>query len=158
ARILRKFRSVNDLLRKRRVASQADPLLSRSAASRLQETPSAFHPRAQRNVFHRRCVRQQSRSFVLSESIADTQPQLHPALLRLSAMIRRRDGEPNAVSSALGCAKFYSRSHDAVIRVYDYADEIIRPSNYSSVVEVAAPRRTPGHHFLPDQFRSRTHS
>jgi len=28
-------------------------------------------------------------------------------------------GEPNAISNALGYAKFYSRSHDAVIRVYD---------------------------------------
>ena len=27
--------------------------------------------------------------------------------------------EPNAVSNAIGYAKFYSRSHDAVIRVYD---------------------------------------
>ena len=28
-------------------------------------------------------------------------------------------GEPNAISNAIGYAKFYSRSHDAVIRVYD---------------------------------------
>ena len=28
-------------------------------------------------------------------------------------------GEPNAASNANGYAKFYSRSHDAVIRVYD---------------------------------------
>jgi hypothetical protein len=28
-------------------------------------------------------------------------------------------GEPNAVSNAVGYANFYSRSHDAVIRVYD---------------------------------------
>jgi len=26
---------------------------------------------------------------------------------------------PNAISNAIGYAKFYSRSHDAVIRVYD---------------------------------------
>jgi hypothetical protein len=26
-------------------------------------------------------------------------------------------GEPNAISNAIGYAKFYSRSHDAVIRV-----------------------------------------
>jgi hypothetical protein len=30
-------------------------------------------------------------------------------------------GEPNAVSNAIGYAKFFSRSHDAVIRVYDEA-------------------------------------
>jgi hypothetical protein len=28
-------------------------------------------------------------------------------------------GEPDAISNAIGFAKFYSRSHDAVIRVYD---------------------------------------
>jgi hypothetical protein len=27
--------------------------------------------------------------------------------------------EPNAISNAINYAKFYSRSHDAVIRVYD---------------------------------------
>ncbi len=27
--------------------------------------------------------------------------------------------EPNAISNAVGYAKFFSRSHDAVIRVYD---------------------------------------
>jgi hypothetical protein len=33
--------------------------------------------------------------------------------------------EPNAVSNAIGYAKFYSRSHDAVIRVYDEAGNVI---------------------------------
>ncbi len=34
-------------------------------------------------------------------------------------------GEPNASGSAIGCAKFFSRSHDAVIRVYDEAGNVI---------------------------------
>jgi hypothetical protein len=34
-------------------------------------------------------------------------------------------GEPNAVSDAVDYAKFYSRSHDAVIRVYDAAGNVI---------------------------------
>jgi hypothetical protein len=34
-------------------------------------------------------------------------------------------GEPNAISNAIGYAKFYSRSHDAVIRVYHEAGEAI---------------------------------
>ena len=34
-------------------------------------------------------------------------------------------GEPNAVSNAGGYAKFYSRSHDAVIHVYDEAGNVI---------------------------------
>jgi hypothetical protein len=33
--------------------------------------------------------------------------------------------EPNAISNAVGYAKFYSRSHDAVIHVYDYAGNVI---------------------------------
>ena len=34
-------------------------------------------------------------------------------------------GEPDAVSKAIGYAKFYSRSHDPVIRVYDEAGNVI---------------------------------
>ena len=34
-------------------------------------------------------------------------------------------GEPDAVSKAIGYAKFYSRSHDAVIHVYDSAGNVI---------------------------------
>ena len=33
--------------------------------------------------------------------------------------------EPNAVSNAIGYAKFFSRSHDAVISVYDAAGNVI---------------------------------
>ena len=37
-------------------------------------------------------------------------------------------GEPNAVSNAIDYAKFRSRSHDAVIRVYDSAGNVIEKS------------------------------
>jgi hypothetical protein len=33
--------------------------------------------------------------------------------------------EPNPVSNAIGYAKFFSRSHNAVIRVYDEAGNVI---------------------------------
>ena len=33
--------------------------------------------------------------------------------------------EPNATSNAIGYAKFFSRSHRAVIRVYDAAGDVI---------------------------------
>ncbi len=33
--------------------------------------------------------------------------------------------QPNALSNAIGYAKHYSRSADAVIRVYDEADNVI---------------------------------
>jgi hypothetical protein len=35
-------------------------------------------------------------------------------------------GESDAVSNAIWYAKFFSRSHDAVIRVYDYAGNVIK--------------------------------
>ncbi|SRR6266566_4719427 len=38
---------------------------------------------------------------------------------------RRCYGEPNAISNAIGYAKFFSRSHDAVIRVYDSTGNVI---------------------------------
>ena len=40
-------------------------------------------------------------------------------------------GEPNAVSNAVGYAKFYSRSHDAVIRVYDEAGNVIETHEHA---------------------------
>ena len=33
--------------------------------------------------------------------------------------------EPNAIGNAIDCAKFRSRSHDALIRVYDDAGNVI---------------------------------
>jgi hypothetical protein len=35
-------------------------------------------------------------------------------------------GEPNAISNAIGYANFYSRSHDAVIRVYNESGNVIQ--------------------------------
>jgi hypothetical protein len=34
-------------------------------------------------------------------------------------------GEPNAISNAVGYAMHFSRSHDAVIRLYDEAGNVI---------------------------------
>jgi hypothetical protein len=39
-------------------------------------------------------------------------------------------GEPNAISNAIGYAKFFSRSHDAVIRVYDDAGNVIATNEH----------------------------
>jgi hypothetical protein len=38
------------------------------------------------------------------------------------------DGGPNSASNAIGYAQFYSRSHDAVIRVYHAAGNVIESS------------------------------
>jgi hypothetical protein len=38
--------------------------------------------------------------------------------------------EPNAATNAIGYAKFYSRSHDAVIRVYDEAGNVIETQEH----------------------------
>jgi hypothetical protein len=40
-------------------------------------------------------------------------------------------GEPNAASNAIGYAKFYSRSHDAVIRVYNAAGNLIETHEHT---------------------------
>jgi hypothetical protein len=37
---------------------------------------------------------------------------------------------PNAVANAIGYAKFYNRSHDAVIRVYDAAANVIETQEH----------------------------
>ena len=40
-------------------------------------------------------------------------------------------GEPNAVCNAIDYAKFCSRSHDAVIRVYDAAGNVIETHEHA---------------------------
>ena len=40
-------------------------------------------------------------------------------------------GEPNAISNAIGYATFYSRSHDAVIRVYDEAGNVAKTHGHA---------------------------
>jgi hypothetical protein len=40
-------------------------------------------------------------------------------------------GEPNAISDAIGYAKFYSRSHHAVIRFYDDAGKVIQTHEHA---------------------------
>jgi hypothetical protein len=40
-------------------------------------------------------------------------------------------GEPNAISTAIGHAKHYSRSHDAVVRVYDPAGNVIETHEHA---------------------------
>ena len=63
-------------------------------------------------------------------------------------MIRRTlwYGEPDAISNAIGYAKFFSRSHDAVIRVYDEAGNVIEMHEHGAVSKrgesLLASRRT----------------
>jgi hypothetical protein len=40
-------------------------------------------------------------------------------------------GEPDAISNAVGYAKFFSRSHNAVIRVYDDAGNVIEADEHA---------------------------
>jgi len=42
----------------------------------------------------------------------------------------RRYAAPNAISNAIGFAKFFSRSHHAVIRVYDAAGNVIETNEH----------------------------
>jgi hypothetical protein len=41
-------------------------------------------------------------------------------------------GEPNAISNAVNYARFYSHSHDALIRVYDEAGNVIETHEHAS--------------------------
>jgi hypothetical protein len=41
-------------------------------------------------------------------------------------------GEPNAIRNAISFAKFYSRSHASVIRVYDEAGNVIETHEHAS--------------------------
>jgi hypothetical protein len=40
--------------------------------------------------------------------------------------------EPDAINNAIGYAKFYSRSHDAVIRVYDESGNVIETHQHDA--------------------------
>jgi len=40
-------------------------------------------------------------------------------------------GEPDAITNAVGYAKFRSRSHDAVIRVYDKSGNVIETHEHA---------------------------
>ena len=43
--------------------------------------------------------------------------------------------EPNAISNAIGYAKFYSRSHPTVIRVFDEAGTVIETHEHSGIFQ-----------------------
>ena len=66
-------------------------------------------------------------------------------------------GEPNAIGNAIGYAKHYSRSHDAVIRVYDAAGNVIETHKHagdaSTEVSASAPvgPTLPGRHRPPSK-------
>ena len=42
-------------------------------------------------------------------------------------------GEPNAISNAIGYAAHYSRSHDAVIRVYDESGNVVEMHEHAGI-------------------------
>ena len=45
-------------------------------------------------------------------------------------------GEPDAVSNAIAYAKFYSRTHDAVILVYDVTGNLIETHEHTGDFKV----------------------
>ena len=45
-------------------------------------------------------------------------------------------GEPNAVSNAIGYAEHRSRSHRAVIRVYDSAGNVIKTHQHKAILSI----------------------
>jgi len=42
-------------------------------------------------------------------------------------------GEPDAINSTIGYAKFFSRSHDTVIRVYDKAGNVTETTSTKAI-------------------------
>jgi hypothetical protein len=48
---------------------------------------------------------------------------------------------PDAISNAVGYAQFYSRSHDAMIRLYDDAGNVIETREHAGRVQRAVTRR-----------------
>ena len=50
-------------------------------------------------------------------------------------------GEPNAAANAIGYAEHRSRSHDAVIHVYDDAGNVIEPHEHGRVQRVPTRRQ-----------------
>ena len=63
--------------------------------------------------------------------------------LEASHNARRADlptvAEPNAAANAVDYAKFYSRSHRAVIRVYDEAGNVIETHEQVAVAALSIP-------------------
>jgi hypothetical protein len=60
-------------------------------------------------------------------------------------------GEPDAASNAIEYAKSYSRSHNAVIRVYDEAGNVIETHEHAAkrMAITVAPARKPRRHVVP---------
>ncbi len=54
--------------------------------------------------------------------------------------------EPNAASSAINYATFFSRSHDAVIRVYDQAGNVIEVGEHKNRTALS-DKRSGGHEY-----------
>jgi hypothetical protein len=76
-------------------------------------------PKNRRNSLHKGLL-QTSVSLVLHTGLLPS-PLISDALL----FGRLWYGEPDAISNAIGYAKFYSRSHAALIRVYDEPGNVI---------------------------------
>ena len=55
-------------------------------------------------------------------------------------------GEPNAATNAIGYAMHYSRSHDAVIRVYDDAGNVIEAHEDAGDFKVREAWQTKSRH------------
>jgi len=70
----------------------------------------------------------------LSKKLRDTFYAAWRATLEVNREARRADSptlaEPNAAANAVDYAKFYSRSHHAVIRVYDDAGNVIETDEH----------------------------
>jgi hypothetical protein len=67
----------------------------------------------------------------MASPICGRRRALQPAISNALPFGRLWYGEPNAISNAIDCAKFRSRAHDAVIRVYDEAGNVIKTHEHA---------------------------
>ena len=107
------------------------------ALSRSRNAVS-FHSHAQRIAFRRRVARQQSRSFVPWNLIAETQPQLHSALLRLSA-----DNFPGTSRAAVCVYSLFSATCCAGLLIWIHALTSMGPHSALRSVVASAQSRSP---------------
>ena len=67
-------------------------------------------------------------------------------------------GEPNAISNAIDYAEHFSRSHDAVIRVYDAVGNLIETHEHTGHSERREQHPTPGQKNLCAGYNKRLKS
>lgn len=114
--------------RLRRAHDRCDLLLYCLRGFKREPTPrpaQAMAGHSIRRFAHSRRMNTQQRSMHVYEVRPRSDKRGFDLISDALPFVRLWYGEPDAVSNAIGYARFFSRSHDAVIRVYDEAGNVI---------------------------------